>query len=301
MKKYLLLMLTALLLIVPYYGSIEHVSASNEIKVYIDGELQRYDQPPIIVDGRTLVPMRGIFERLGASVDYREQTRTIHSQFDGRTLEMKVGETKANLDGRNVSLDVASQINNSRTLVPLRFISETIGANVAWDGNMRVVTIDTKSSQSQPNVQQSGGLLKGKITWKSDDATINLPDTQSKVYLIPTSFNYQEVTQQQAELIAMGVWQEGISVHTATIDEKGEYVVNRISPGEYYVVISSYHVEKGENDTTSSSVRNTFEPLFGPIAYDLFAAVYLENEHIMEKIVVNDKQLVIIDHEFSTN
>jgi len=117
------------------------VFADDGIKIIIDGQTQVYDQMPVIVNDRTMVPLRGIFESLGARVNWIDATKTIIGTKGDKTITLQIDNTFANVAGNDVTLDVAPQIISSRTMVPVRFISESLGAEVGWDGDTRTVTI----------------------------------------------------------------------------------------------------------------------------------------------------------------
>ena len=133
------------------------VNAENNPKVYIDNSMITFaDQQPVILgEGTTLVPARGVFEALGASVDWYGETRTVQIDSDDHITRiflniddpvMKVYTFTSILSSEEslVSLDVAPQIINDRTMIPLRAISEAIGADVKWDGDAYSVLITTK-------------------------------------------------------------------------------------------------------------------------------------------------------------
>lgn len=121
--------------------NIIHLSANDNIKVTVNGEYVAFDQPPIIENDRTLVPFRAIFEKLGAKVEWDNNTRTVTAVKDGTTITLKIGEKAININGENKELDAASQIVNDRTLVPVRAISEALGCKVEWDGETKTVII----------------------------------------------------------------------------------------------------------------------------------------------------------------
>lgn len=125
------------------------VSASdNEVKVYLDGTQLQFEQPPVIQDGRTLVPMRAIFEALGADVDWQGETQYIIaiSSSKGQMIEMHINNNIITHNGVDITLDVAPQLINGYTMIPLRVVSECMDANVEWDGNTRTVYVTNKNS-----------------------------------------------------------------------------------------------------------------------------------------------------------
>src|SRR5215470_948133 len=112
---------------------------ADVVQIIVNGQQVSFDQPPIERSGRVFVPLRGVFERLGASVVY--DNGTINATGDGHDIQLHIGSNTAFVDGQTRELDVAPFIVGERTLVPLRFISESLGANVAYDDASRTVTI----------------------------------------------------------------------------------------------------------------------------------------------------------------
>lgn len=126
------------------------VNAQNDVKVTIDGVTVEFDVPPQIIDGRTLVPMRKIFECLGAQVSWIESDRSIIAIKGETIIGMTIDSAKmvvTNLIStktQTVTLDVPPVIVDSRTLVPARAISESLGLKVDWDNDTRTVIILSK-------------------------------------------------------------------------------------------------------------------------------------------------------------
>jgi hypothetical protein len=117
------------------------------IKVLINGKELASDMPPIIRNNRTLVPFRATFEALGMSVDWDNSTKTITgSTVDGITITLKLGSKVADVSGTTVKLETPPVIVGGRTLVPLRFIAESLGADVRWDKVTKTVIIKDKAS-----------------------------------------------------------------------------------------------------------------------------------------------------------
>jgi Copper amine oxidase N-terminal domain/CopC domain len=109
------------------------------VTVVVNGTTISFDQPPIERGGRVFVPLRGVFERLGASVVY--DNGKINATGNGRTISLTIGSTTAIVNGQTQTLDVAPFLVGSRTLVPLRFISQALGASVDYASNSDTVTI----------------------------------------------------------------------------------------------------------------------------------------------------------------
>lgn len=116
------------------------VSAQPQtVTVVVNGEQVGFDQPPVERSGRVFVPLRGVFERLGATVVY--DNGVINATGDGHTVSLHIGSNVAIVDGSQQQLDVAPFLIGARTLVPLRFVSQALGASVDWAPNTNTVTI----------------------------------------------------------------------------------------------------------------------------------------------------------------
>jgi Copper amine oxidase N-terminal domain/WXXGXW repeat (2 copies) len=120
--------------------------AQQAITVYVNGQAMSFDQPPILQAGRVFVPLRGIFEQLGASVVYANGQ--INATGAGRTVSLTIGSTQATVNGQAVTIDVAPFVVGSRTLVPLRFIAQSLGASVDWNEATSSVSISNGSGQN---------------------------------------------------------------------------------------------------------------------------------------------------------
>lgn len=112
-----------------------------DIDVVLDDNILEFDVPPTSINGRTMVPLRIIFEALGAKVAWDGKTQTITGTKDNTVTVLKLNSKEAKVNGKIVLLDVAPVSINNRTLVPVRFISESLGANVDWDGTTKTVII----------------------------------------------------------------------------------------------------------------------------------------------------------------
>jgi len=111
-----------------------------------DGKVITLDSPPIIVESRTLVPIRAIVEELGGSVAWNNAERKVTVTLGSTTIELWIDKPQARVNGNLVWIDpsnhkVAPLIKNGRTMIPLRFVVETLGAKLDWDGSLRKIVI----------------------------------------------------------------------------------------------------------------------------------------------------------------
>lgn len=114
------------------------------ISVVVNGKQVSYDVIPIIKEGRTLVPLRAIAQSMDAQVQWNSQSQTISLTQGSKAINLIVGDNKAFVDNQQITLDVPATIVNGRTLVPARFISESLGAQVKWDQYSKTASIVTK-------------------------------------------------------------------------------------------------------------------------------------------------------------
>lgn len=115
----------------------------TDVSVTIDGTLQEFEQSAVMVDGSTLVPMRGIFSRLGAVLSWNADTQTVTAVKGDTEVSLTIGNTTAYIKGQAVTLSTAPVIVNDSTLIPLRFVAESLGAKVAWDGDTYTASIES--------------------------------------------------------------------------------------------------------------------------------------------------------------
>ncbi|TDA68694.1 MAG: copper amine oxidase [Clostridia bacterium] len=137
-----------------------------QIPVYLNGQRLLFDVPPVIENGRTLVPFRKIFAALGAEVQWREETQQVLATgpgiATGVTVELTVGQNTAYVNGELISLEAAPKITGGRTLVPLRMVSEALGAAVEWDPQGPAIYIRTARGDETPRPSRAGGDSLGQ-------------------------------------------------------------------------------------------------------------------------------------------
>ena len=134
----------ALTLAIAASGAANMVQARTTVR--LNGQPLATSVAPMTMNGRTLVPMRDIFEALGATVNYNPLTRGIMATRGTTNVNLQIGNRTAVLNGRNTTLEQAPMIRRGSTLVPLRFVSESLGANVKWNAQRQVVNIRTNGA-----------------------------------------------------------------------------------------------------------------------------------------------------------
>ena len=114
---------------------------NNTINVYLDGQKLSFDQPPIMAQNRTMVPIRAIFEALGYEVSWNQKSQMGIAVNGQNTIIVQVGNAQVNYNGGTYWCDVAPMNKNGRILVPLRAIAESAGCSVDWNQSTQTVTI----------------------------------------------------------------------------------------------------------------------------------------------------------------
>ena len=121
------------------------------IKARVDGSAVNFpDAQPMMVNNRVMVPLRGVFEKMNASVEYDAATHTVTTQSGGDKIQLTLGSRAATVNGSDLMIDVAPYTKDGSTMVPLRFISEAMNAEVAWVDATQSVEILTKSKIGAP-------------------------------------------------------------------------------------------------------------------------------------------------------
>jgi len=117
------------------------IKATRPITVYLNGIELFFDSEPTIKNQKPMVPMRKIFEALGCSIEWNGSTKTVTAGGKDRNISLTIGSDSAYVNGSKVQLEAAPFIQDDLTFVPLRFISENLGAEVKWDNDLRRVII----------------------------------------------------------------------------------------------------------------------------------------------------------------
>lgn len=131
------------------------IDSNDAIKLILDGKTIKSDVEPTIINGRTVVPLRAIFEALGAQVEWDDKNKTVIARKNSEVITIKVGSTTAFVNNKIIELDVPATIIDGRTLVPVRFVSESFGYDVKWDNSSRTVLIDDPSKPITPTLSKT--------------------------------------------------------------------------------------------------------------------------------------------------
>ncbi len=121
---------------------IENQYTDGRVRVKLNGDMIGFDSDPFVENGRTFVPMRKIFEKLGATIEWDNDTETVTATKGSDVIKLTIGSNTAIVNGVEKPLDAPAQLKNDRTMVPLRFVSESLGLKVDWSESNNLVIIN---------------------------------------------------------------------------------------------------------------------------------------------------------------
>ena len=134
-------------------------AAMATIQVEVNGRTLSFSVPPTTIRDRTMVPLRGVFESLDAQVNWDASTRMITATKGDTDVQLGIGQTNATVNGRTVLLDVPAMIIRGSTMVPIRFVSEALGAEVKWLEATQTVSIFTDQQYATDAVVIPAGTV----------------------------------------------------------------------------------------------------------------------------------------------
>ncbi len=120
---------------------IDDLQNVKNISVILNGQMLSFSEQPYIENSTAMVPMRTIFEALDAKIDYNKETKTIMAYKGNTTIKLVIGSTKAEINGVSKVMSVAAANKNGNTMIPLRFISEALDADVDWNAETATAKI----------------------------------------------------------------------------------------------------------------------------------------------------------------
>ncbi len=243
------------------------------------------------IKGSTLVPMRGIFEALGASVHFDKATQTVYGQKGATAIILPVGALTATVNGQPQSLPLPAQLINGTTLVPLRFISESLGASVRWNPALSTVTIQTIDPHlaSLPTVA-GNTTLSGEVTGVYTNTTptqltVRVGGANTTVPLSASTIILRSVDKKPATVVPLSEIKPGDQV-TVQRGDGGAATVVTASFGQVRgTIVSLGHLASGAATLTLDSGRTIELTADAPITFE-GAAVALSDLKPYETVVV---------------
>ncbi len=167
---------------------------STNPSVILNGTRLQFEVEPRIESGRTLVPLRAIFETMGASVEWDDNTRTVTARRGETTVVLAIGSTSPTVNGEVWQLDVPAKIVNDRTLAPLRFVGEAFGGTVEWNEQTRVINITSAPAKVPPAVLVTGGSVNLRESPSTDATIIDVAQAGEKMNVLAEKNNWYQIS-----------------------------------------------------------------------------------------------------------
>lgn len=150
-----------------FYNGKHHAYAAKEVKIEIDGKaMGPKDMPAVIIDGRTMLPMRQIAQELGCEVNWNEAAKQIYVMRGSDIIVFTVDSKTGYENGKEFTMDVPATIVNDRTMLPVRALADALHLNIKWDDPNRIVSIQSGDTvvKDEPKAPESGQTTAGTLT-----------------------------------------------------------------------------------------------------------------------------------------
>lgn len=241
--------------------------ADNVVTVKLDGQPVVFDVSPQIINDRTMIPMRKIFELFGATINWDQNTKTVTSTKGGTTVTLTIDNPNMNVNGNVVTLDTPACIVDNRTLVPVRAVAEAFQTEVGWDENSKTVFIESedgykKAARSRAYEQLKKYLLangnkKCFNWWKSTYSTyysygVYSPESEliEFVVVMPETLNY---TVDEGNLRYRSFMQHDAAVQLFIYKDKAPTVYCKLARDDRLVLTGTFYSKFSITSTSSSS------------------------------------------------
>lgn len=256
MKKFMKFIAVALLTIL---YSVPAFAQQGDISVYLNNSQMTFDTQPQIINNTAMVPLRAIFESMDYEIYWDDDTKTVTGINNENIIQLTINNLTAYKNGESISLETPPQINNSTTLVPLRFIAESANATVDWDATTRSVYIFT-SENYDDNIKSVEDKDISEEELKKSTVLINTNQWQGSGVIISsdgyivTNFHVVE----NASLIRVEFYDRSSyngKVHIAGYNTARDLVILKIDAQNltYATIGNSDEVEIGESVTAIGS------------------------------------------------
>lgn len=184
------------------YDGVEHEYTADPITLIINEKIIESDVPPIIIDSRTLVPARAVFEELGATVSWVEETQKIFISLEENLILLTVNSSEANINGEIKVVEVPPKIVNDSTMIPLRFVAEALNFDIAWNGNERIASISSKQEQT---TQTESTTTQPAESTTAENTTVETETSEETTSQIPTESTQETSTEATAQPDSDGI------------------------------------------------------------------------------------------------
>lgn len=209
-------------------------ASEKTVTVLLNGNQLSFDVEPILENGRTLVPMRTIFEALGANITWNNETRTATATKNDIIIEITIDSNKMLKNGEAIELDVPARLRGARTLVPVRAVSEGLGAKVDWNNDLWQVIItgspeykyNELSSTDMELLKSESAMICREIVYNSlPNAIFSMEEYSAGAISSQNPAFRRNIPELWDSFVAQNILR-------IQIESKDSYVFNNVGPGE---------------------------------------------------------------------
>ncbi|MBE6008445.1 MAG: AMIN domain-containing protein, partial [Lachnospiraceae bacterium] len=214
---------------ITYDGKTYNYSA-QEVNITVEGvKITEYTMPPIILESRTLVPARAVFEAMGGDVAWNADTQEVYIVRGDDLVVIQINNSMGTKNGEVFVMDVAPKIINNSTMIPVRAVSEALGCDVSWDGNTRTVKI-TEKKVDKPIIVggedngHTGDVSEGELI---SLRSVSIPESEAaaQIFTIKASSRIEKY-----DVLEVGGDRIAIDIYDATINMAGSSKAVSTSP-----------------------------------------------------------------------
>lgn len=265
---------------------------NSPINLYVNGtQIQNLESPPVVLDGHTMVPARGVFESIGAVINWNGVSRSVYIGYNQDLIILEVNNNLANFNGERLKMDMEARLVNERVMIPVRFVSEALGYEVSWDESTRTVHIYT----NELNSTLDENLISGEDLVSISNQTPNVAFPKTSI----TDVTVPDVMQQHTFVIKST--SEITSINHFIVED--DRLVIDIFNSTMNVTNSDRIIENSANVSRIRIAQNEIEPV--PITRVVMELNALSNYSVSisddrRRIYVSFEENIINNIEFNS-
>lgn len=206
-------------------------NTAQNIIVEIDEERIYFDQEPILYNDRTMVPMRKIFEELGAKVTWDESTQTASGRKGDRTVRITIGQKTMYINNKKIELDTAPFVLSGRTLVPARAVAEGLGCDVDWDGRHNLVSITPKVFRWSEWEEELPNYVDEDLYYIEERDEYRVRTREKEYFTMDYKFSSSNFVEEKVSYGSWSDWQDDYISNSNTVEVETR---EQSSPKKYH-------------------------------------------------------------------
>jgi len=247
------------------------------IRVEVNGRMLYFSVPPRQIQNRTMVPLRGVFESLGAQVDWNESQQSITATKGNTDVQFGIGDRRATVNRRVVYLDAPARIYRGVTMVPLRFVSEALGADVKWFDATQMVTISTGGQYYAPTATRR--TANRKVC--NLVASIALyPDPLLAIMLPAATYEDQIIVAERMHLNASEIDRQNWDVSVRSLAHYPTVLRKMANDSEWTIALGQVYVEQPQVVMESIQTLRVQCRTNGVLRSTREQRIYLEGDYV---------------------